>query len=514
MKKGILAVLFVLFAFLLPIIASAGITESGLKDYYNLGDSIRASYTLLQENDVSGIFKVGIFCPGYDIDYFVTPVALKASQTKTIETYELAPASNMLGNCGLRAQLQSFDKKNVEEHISDNFTVTELLISELAADKGSFQPGEKVKVSGTISASYGRVNGTASIKFDDTSFSTKVSNGALNYTISLPENVKSGNHSIRVKVNDSFSNYVEDSLYANVFAVPTYLRIAASPESVYPEETTEIRAILYDQANDSMNGDVAIELLALDGKRLLSRNLSSGSSAEFTFPQFSPPGSYTIKASSSKINSRTTAVVKKLELIDISFDNRTAYVRNIGNVEYSKAIEILLTKGDEEISIVKKVSIKPNQTLKIDIYKEVPGGNYNITMPVTVENGTANEVTFSNIKTVDERSVLKKTADGFGAITGMLIGSGKGKKKGVLLQTPVLASLIVLASIGGVAFLYSRRSKKAKPAKEKASETKEEGPLFPEKEEAPVKKAHEKQGLGKEEADRFVYDTLKEKKFR
>jgi len=454
---------------------------------------------------------VGIFCPGYDIDYFVTPVALKASQTKTIEIDELAPASNMLGNCGLRAQLQSFDKKNVEEHVSDNFTVTELLISELAASRDSFQPGEKVLVSGAITASYGRVNGTASIRFDDSAIAQKVSNGVLNYTITLPENVKSGNHSVRIKVNDSFGNYVEDSLYANVFAVLTYLKITASPESVYPEETVEIRAILYDQANDSMNGDAAIELFALDGKRLFSQNATSGSSAEFTFPQFSPPGSYTIKASSSKVSSRTTAVVKKLELIDISFDNRTAYVRNIGNVEYSKAVEILLTKGDEELSIVKKVSIKPNETLKIDIYKEVPGGNYNITMPVTVANGTANEVTFSNIKTVDERSVIKKTADGIGSITGMLIGSGKGKKKGILLQAPVLASLIVLASIGGVVFLYTRRSKKSKPAKEKPTEAKDDGPLFPEEEKAPAKKRPESE---KEEARRFVYDTLKEKKFR
>ena len=136
------------------------------------------------------------------------------------------------------------------------------------------------------------------------------------------------------------------------------------------------------------------------------------------------------------------------------------YIKNIGNVDYDEEVTIILENDGKKYAINKKISLKPKEQIVIDLSKEVPEGNYEITLPAldgSDINGNAIEESlntsqnvFSDVPIEDNRNALKKTADGVSAITGAVVGAA-----GYIASRPALATTILVLIIIGVVLHYS-----------------------------------------------------------
>ncbi len=501
MKKAAFALLFIFLLFSLSASASISI-DSINKKQLNLGDKMTVSYNLSSSIETEAIFKLAIKCQNFDLDYYTIPASIGPDRKKNIIAPPLTINSQMLGKCLVKATVQSMEKVFSEELESDYFEITNNMRIKLETDGSNFFPGEKMKITGTVEESFNPEK-TITLSIERQTVTLGTDAATFNQTIDLPKTMKSGEHKLTATANDSYGNSGETELIITMAQVPTSILIRTDKERVKPGEQLILRAVILDQANDSMMGKIEIKLAGQDKKELLNKDTESNQEFKYAPTQYTPPGAYTFRATSMGLKADKTIIINPVEDIQITFDGKRAVtVKNIGNVDYAKSTEIKLDAGGKPISITKKLNLKPGEELEVDLFKELPSGTY--TMSFTSQ-GQQNE--FSDIKTTDERPVLKKTADGLKGITAMVIGGDQstGSKKALLTAITLFAILAIT-----IVIYRSEKQRRKELAKKKADAIAEENakrnPPSPEKE---VEMAR-----GNPQHQKFIENMLKEKQFK
>ncbi len=492
--KKILALFLVLIALSVPASATVSI-DSINKKQLNLGDKITVSYNLSTTSDMDALFRLSLKCDSFDLDYYTIPISISRNENKSIIAPPLIVNSQMLGKCLINSILQSTDKSYSEEISSDIIDITNSIGIAIQTNSKNYFPGEKVILTGEFDQSF-TPSKTLNIALERQALTLSVASSSFNSSLELRKTFKSGEHKISVTANDSYGNVGQAETTINVAQVPTSIMITVESDRLDPGEAIKANIVLLDQANDSMNGKIQTKITSQEKKDILDTIVESGSTVTKELDKFTPPGVYTIKASSLGIKSEKKITVNTINDARIEFDgSNTVTITNIGNVEYDKFTELnLLSENGKQITISQNTNLKPGEEKKIDLNKEAPTGKYTLNF---ASQGNPNEYLGVNI--VDERPLSKKATDGLGSLTGMVVGSGEGSRSPIIIVA-VLAAIVLTCII-----LFKANNKRK-------IEAKTETPIPTGIQKEPAIESTD--DLDREKHRKFVEDMLKEKQFK
>jgi len=121
MKKIALVALFLV---ILPL-TYAEINVDVLLDYYNIGDVIGVSASVLPEADINGFIKFTLRCESTTVPYYLTPIDLQEGFRTQVEVPDLTAMDEMEGMCSIASELFAVDNKLVDGAVSKQFEVSD-----------------------------------------------------------------------------------------------------------------------------------------------------------------------------------------------------------------------------------------------------------------------------------------------------------------------------------------------------------------------------------------------------
>ncbi|MBI3035245.1 hypothetical protein HYY71_02895, partial [Candidatus Woesearchaeota archaeon] len=380
MKEFLLSVVF----FMLMPTAFADIAITADQNVYNLGDRIKASASILRNEDFEGFFKLSILCGSYNLQYFLTPVTLEANFRTAANVPELAATASMLGNCAISGQLLTNSNQIVEEKTSSSFEVTNKLTVLPVNSKITAVPGDSILVAGIVNEAFGAnvLKASAKIALDNYSHAIEAVDGKFNLVVDLPKNIRSGKHKIEITASDPKLNLGENSIELDITAIPSYIKLDISDRQLLPGSKIEIITSLYDQADDLINSSLNLELKSPSGNNVFIKVAQSSEKIGYEFSQYAEPGIYVLSSAYKNLPAEGKINITPVREVRIKYENETVFVENTGNVLFEDELTFLIESELKKYPITKKIRVEPSKTLAVDLSREVPLGTYSIKVPI------------------------------------------------------------------------------------------------------------------------------------
>jgi len=286
----------------------------------------------------------------------------------------------------------------------------------LKANKANFVPGDKIEVSGEAKTIMqdNVENADVTIKFNQNVYKTMLKDGIFGYSFIVPEYNPSGKQDLVVNVEDDLGNHGETSLQLYVRAIPTRIDFEFNKEDVNPEEFIEITPLLYDQADDLILENLDVKIFDNNEREVYSSVARSNGDFKFEIGKFYEPGEWRVEASREELVGEKTFVINGIEDIEIELVNQTLFIKNVGNIEYDDLLNVEFSGGD--YSFNRKKSIRPDETLIIDLAEEAPTGSYDIMITGAAVKGK--DIVFKNVKVIGKE---KKSFNFFYSILVMFL---------------------------------------------------------------------------------------------
>ena len=477
MKKSVL--LFLLSLLIVPIVF-ADITIQTEQNIYNLGNKIKASASVLQDNNFDGLFKLTISCGNYKLQYFLTPISLEANFRTAVNVPELAATDSMLGNCTLTGDLVTNDNLAIEEKESNNFGITNQLIVLPVRTKVTAFPGDSILISGIVNEAFGNnvLKAATKVVLDNNSYAVDAIDGKFNLTIELAKSIKSGNHEIEISASDSKNNVGDYRIGREITAIPTYIKMDLSNDKFLPGTKIEIVSSIYDQAGDLINDSLNLDLASPRENNVFARVVQSHDKLGYEFSQYAEPGLYILTSAYKGLINKVSINITSIRAVNIKYENETVVVENTGNVPFEDELTFFLESESNKYPIIKKISIDPGKIIDFDLSKEVPLGIYNVRLPFkegiipinegineTVQNiiesaksslsgllPQKKDLLAADVMIHDNRPIYKKIVGSLDSLTGVLVGSD-----GLLSRNAAVAPMILIAIVLLIAFRYGRK---------------------------------------------------------
>jgi len=460
------------------------------KDEYLLGERVAATFKVTGD-ELDGLFKLTLVCDDANLDYFIDLVTLGASQVKEIVAPELRLQESMKGACFLKAVVSTLDKRLVDSFDSSSFEVKNKFDITLTTDKAEYDPEDEVMLTGNLELHYDDIQSIAvNVDFDDKTQKLNITQKTFEVSLGEFENSSSGKHALFVIAEDSFGNRGEELIYINVAAIPTRISAETDAGKYDPLETVDLIASIYDQTDILIEGkDIKVTILDDDNDPIFDATLLSGGNLKYQIPRFSSHGVYKIELEYDELSTEINFEVGIVDDVEVTLGDQVAVVTNIGNVVYDRRLNVNLV-GDKTYAIDKHIKLKPGEEITIDLSKEVPAGDYEVSVPIeknvedSAEEAVAEQITgqvvaetessaedvivqniSTNMSIDDRRSIFKKAIHGVGSVTGYFIGSD-----GILSRRPGF-SLFLFVLVGILIVIILKRDElkhyfgKVKPVK-------------------------------------------------
>lgn len=250
------------------------------------------------------------------------------------------------------------------------------VFAKVSADK--VDPSDTIKVSGEARTLLNDVvsSGEVFVLLENETFSGTVgSTGEFDVSVPIPSTIKSGKHDVIVRVEDQYHNVGTASVPIDVVAAHTAIVIDISEHKVVPGSRTTISARVTDQAGDSINDDIDLEVRNPENKVLRSELIHSDGKIEITIDAKGIPGTYRVIAKSGSLKSESSFSVDALEGLLFSINAQSLIVENTGNVKYDGDVLISynnLLKSESSVSIL----VGDADTIPLGI--NIPTGVYDI----------------------------------------------------------------------------------------------------------------------------------------
>jgi hypothetical protein len=383
---------FLVLSILLVILGmnmiSAEIMFSQPKAVYSIGDFLEISATVKANQNMDGFVTLSIACNGNKREFYLSPISLTAGQQELISKKLLVSKSflgDMVGSCSIYAEA------GPESGSSQGFQISDSVNSAIDISPTSVNPSEKIVIKGTaVKANSQVLEGFIEIGIGGNEIIRDVSHGKFEANFSFPENTRSGNYEVSVKIYDKMGevigNYYSESDTIKVKQLPTKLEIVADRQNVKPGETLTLRMIVYDQAGDEISGDVKLDVKSDSGIVFYSSLLRTNENAEISFPENATPGYLSAEASFLGLGATRPVYIEEVMKAKFDILNDTLTVTNVGNVPYSKEINVMIGDQIENISVNLGVGgIAPYRLT-------APDGNYDIRVDDGSENLTMSGV--------------------------------------------------------------------------------------------------------------------------
>ena len=376
MKKEILALL--LTVLLISFVSGEIIFENGIKDVYNLGESIPVQITIKTNLDVSHNLKINLVCNKSEINFYTNGISLEKGKEKKIEALLVLTQKNignLKGDCQIRAVLDE------DLAYSSNFKISNLLNIKGNLEKTEFKPKEAVSVKGTVT----KENGEISEGFVEIFLSSNkainqtgtVKEGKFELNFLLPSDLEAGDYELKINSYEKDSNnYVinkgEISYNISVIQIPTTVELSFEKREIFPNESVRVKATLYDQAKIEMNSTAFITIKDSNSKILEQAEMNTGEYLEYKIKTREPPSEWKVYVVSNHLNSESNFRIKEQKNIEVEITNETILITNTGNVFYNKTL--LAKVGDESLNL--NVELDIGKTKKYSI--NAPEGEYNV----------------------------------------------------------------------------------------------------------------------------------------
>lgn len=430
-------VLILLLLLLVPV-ASAEIIFSQPKSTYSLGDSLDVSITLKPLHAATDFLSVNLVCPSETVELYRNPLTLGAGESKDIKLQTVLDKTivgEVQGTCHLEAHFQD------EGMSSQNFDLSHTITIDLNIPTSSYNPQDSLLVTGTAVKSNGmNADGFVEITLIPGNISLKsiLAHGTFSVNVTLPDNIAAGTYKIQARGYEysSTGKATNEGTNSKEFSVKAVLRkidIQLEHSSIFPGQLLHYKAIAYDQTGNVLVKDIRYSLSDPSNKMTDSFVGKSGVDQTFTSLSNTMSGYWLINASTEGMIAKKLFYVEENENASIEMANNTIIVTNIGNVRYTKNIEIFIGAYKE----IRELDLLPG---KRKIYElAASNGNYNI----SVNDGN-------------------RTFSAFGVpLTGRAIDIGEISESPFTLKT-IGFILVVLVSLVFVTNVYVRKLRQGK----------------------------------------------------
>jgi len=465
-----------IFLFLLSIPFSyADIVITTDQNAYNLGNKIRISASVLNENDLEGLFRTTIKCGEYNLQYFLTPISLQKGYRTALNVPDLGVTNSMIGQCMINAELMTNENSIIESQATDAFSITDQLSILPVNEKMTVLPGDRIIVTGIVNEAFGNnvLSADTSMILDKDTSNTIAIDGKFEFPLDISRITKSGKHLIFIEAKDKKNNLGKATIELEIAAIPSKVIIEISNQSVMPGTKIYITSKLLDQADDLVDMSLNLELNEKNGKNIFRKIVQSNETIDYEFSQYAKPGEYIIKADYNNIIGIAYVTVLPVHQINIKYYNQSVLVENIGNIPFEEELIFILSDNAKNFPITRSLFIEPGRYAQIDVSKEVPGGIYDVIMEakssIAASNGSGSAIiriakdnlaellngkgtVASQVLIEDNRPIPKKIGSAISDLTGNLVGAD-----GILAKNPLVAPVIVVVLLVLTIFYYSRK---------------------------------------------------------
>lgn len=434
-EKRVLLILIA--AILFSSAASAEILLGQTKSTYNIGDSFEIPITLTSARFTSDFFTAALVCEqGEEIEIFKSPFTIKEDEQKefTISTV----LGNFLvggrsGKCHLRTQFDNDQADSQEFEVISNVYVV------LNVEGATFSPGDTIVLFGNaVKGNDEFLNGYVEIEVPRISLklSGPVTEGDFRLNFTLPSNAGSGDYEIKATAyeSDEGGGMMNQGVASNKIKIKQIIKkidIGFDKELVAPGSEIFYTVMVYDQAGDIALTDASSIITSAADTIAKKSIVKTNSASSFKTELNSTPGYWRIDAKAGNLEISKTFLVEEFAKVEFSLNGQILTVTNIGNVLYSKPIEVVIGGVNE----VKELDIPVGGSKKFKLV--APDGNYDI----EVSDGTNKQIIGSTFLTGRAVSVEE-----FGA---------SSKQNMIILFG--LIGILILAII--IAFVYRKISK-------------------------------------------------------
>ncbi len=451
---------YILFLLILPSIVCAKISiTSEIKKEYTMGDTIGVSIKITPETTDSGLLSARLRCGGKEIQYYAKPINLEKGKEIKFSLPEIRAIYE--GLCNILINIDSLYGENIDGIKTRDFLVTTKVNIDFEIDKKEIMPGEEFSITGSIKKGSNEKieEKTAFIVFNQKKEELRIdSDGSFHKKIKVPEDIRSGSHTVRVIFEPWQDISYSKSKEIVIKPLAKRLESKINKNAFLPNEKLRLLENLYDQADEPMDGKVLVTLYRKSffrKKTILNTKIPANKEFEYVIDASIKPGDYVLEGSYKKLKDKREIRINGLKDIDIRLENQNIIINNIGNLPYREKIRFLLEKDGKEIILTKRLSLDVGEDYIIDLSQELPTGNYKIKLP--------NNNTITNVYIEDKRSIPKKIFQGVVKITGNIVYGGgylaKHPKLGVFIMVLVIIILFIYYGKGKIGKFIGPRGK-------------------------------------------------------
>jgi len=291
----------------------------------------------------------------------------------------------------------------------ESFTILDDLQVNIDTNAQVFSPGDVINVFGDVKTVLQDYVSTATVEIslDESTQSTSLADSKFTQDIFIPATIKSGQHTITIEVEDNYGNAGVSSLSIEVEAKATSIENSISATVLNPKEELTVGVSLYDQAGDLMEDYVYLEVYDSTNKRITETQIASEESITYIIPQFAPPGEWMLKSyylneetQEEQVTASNSLTINEIQELDIQLLNNLLYITNMGNVKYTDDVEINVEGVDQNYLISRTKNLGVNETIIIDLEKELPSGTYTVSLPTGFNTAEPTPLTIENGKQI------------------------------------------------------------------------------------------------------------------
>jgi len=335
---------------------------------------------------------------------------------------------------------------------SSSFKITDNVFVDLKLNNRQFNPGETIEIQGESEKANGLfLNGFFEASFHEIGFTTSglVQDGKFSINLTLPEDAPSGGYLINI------TTYEEDGEVTNtgtgkaaigINQVPKQVDAALEAQTVAPGENISFKVMLFDQVGEVVEGEASFVIEDSNGEILLQTLTKINQQEYFPIAKNATSGYYRIKAYSAGLDNEREFYVEENQEAEFRVVDGTLIVENIGNVDYTKAIQV---KIGETLQVINdKIGLGEQKKYSV----VAPDGNYDIMITDGIKSVLNEGLSLTgkaiSVKEI-EKSFFSKTKSFVWVFLIIVLGlfifvSGKRiiQKKFVLSDKPIIGRFI------------------------------------------------------------------------
>src|SRR3989344_7535488 len=317
-----------IIGFLLPF-ASASVSISPPNQIYNIGDKLELSINV---NNGNSFLDVYLICNN---EVLIHKEYLELTSEKKIDITTLLDKNllgeNNTGSCFIKAEFNSLSA------FTSNFEITTRVDVSTSTKKTEFSPGESAVFNGkAVLANSKNLEGYAETSIEELGIQqiTDVKNSIFSFNFTIPGTVKSKTYMVTTKVYDKDSvNSGESSFIISIKQIPTSLEIQLNKQTFSPGEQVSITPLIYDQAGDTMQAQLALKITNPNGETT-EQLINSQEEKQLVLETNSPPGEWKINLAGSGLTKERTFYITEKMLAAFEFVNDSLIIKNTGNIPY------------------------------------------------------------------------------------------------------------------------------------------------------------------------------------